>query len=183
MHEAADPSNPGRRLLDRLMPGGLARAERRAGSQGTDRRLFAHVLFAPVDIENTIVRAGDLLLIPLRVPLRKRDKASMHGRLLPLPHSELAALLARTSELIEVDSSWQHRGGDPLRKVRRILARLQSTGETPRTEVTPVLILRHMQEHVTAPITAASDDVAIFELLSSVGCRMPASQTPRQPRS
>jgi hypothetical protein len=42
-----------------------------------------------------------------------------------------------------------------------------------RQENTPLLIIRPLVSPVSQPISAASDDAAIFELLAQVGCGLP----------
>ncbi|MHB1194781.1 MAG: hypothetical protein ACYC6F_17275 [Longimicrobiales bacterium] len=94
-----------------------------------------------------------------------------------LPRREFGALRAAVEEGRVRVASGGYEGGEsagPERGKARLLAYLASpNARRGRDETSPILVARPLRSHVSEAILAASVDGALFELLLSVGCRMP----------
>jgi hypothetical protein len=139
-------------------------------------RSVAHlpdVVLVERDVPGAGLRAGDLILPPEEDALTLYcDLPAVPGRAWTLPREAHSPLrdAHRSRGVLRSLTPWWH--GYLMRKVED--ARQWGRGGprwTPRLRV-----WRALNSGVSEPVRASSDDAAIFELLSSVGCRMPEAK-------
>lgn len=169
-----DPEKGGNSENDRP-PSDLKRLHRLSPDEPTRR---THVLRATRSIPGTIVQEGDFLTFSTGREQRK-DPDVQGAVALRVPRAQLPTISEHFDEAIRIlhihfrpDFEWSTAKGE-LGKMRSYLGRKQNPRWKDST--CPLIVIRPLVAPVTEPIEAASDDVAIFELLYSVGGRMPTA--------
>ena len=144
-----------------------------------DHRPLGRVFLALRAVQGTPIRAGDLLmqLHGNNDPRALRESVSESARVIPVPRAAFGAILAHGCENFEcIISSWDERQAVAVRqlhkKLHHVHKRLQSSGRDPGNATSPLCLIRELREEVTAPIGAATDDAAIFELVAQAGGRL-----------
>jgi hypothetical protein len=131
-------------------------------------------LLAHRDVAGTPIRRGDIVLHLSEEPGNPHPPG-LRGFFERVPRTCLAAVAdaldTDTLEVLELAqfAAWEH-------SVSELAASLRVTQQARWKDATsPLLIVRPRRSLVSEPVNAASDDAALFELLASVGGRMPST--------
>lgn len=157
---------------------------RRAIPDGPDDRAN-HPVYAAfeadADIPEAGIRAGDLVLHLSYLPMNGRQQRGIRFPLVPVPRAAFGAVIRALDDgtLRPVEAADRVGGTDEeeVREIARAWLARSGGGRRARTaklETSPLRIVRDLWEPASAPVEAASDDGALFELLAQLGCRMPA---------
>lgn len=128
-------------------------------------------LVADKDVPDTPIRRGDIVL-----QLRPGDRGNpeppdLRGRRIRVPRECLATVADALDHFTVLElgkgPTWHHSVSD----LERLLRTPQRANW--RDATSPLLIVRPVEEEVSEPIFAGSDQAALFELLAQVGGRMP----------
>jgi hypothetical protein len=165
--ELGEHDSPTARLR-RMVPSGL-------GSTWMDmeerrNRLPASAFVARQAIPAASIRAGDIVVqTPYARGWTAEERRHVRGVLLPVPKSALTSVLEHVDALELVDSAWERRAA-----VEELAVGLGHHVHGRSSGPTPLAIIRPAERSdASEPVTAQSDDGAIFELLAQVGCSMP----------
>ncbi len=114
------------------------------------------------------IRPGDFLVQLHRGTLTKQDAAAIRRPFARVPRRAFQALLENIEGLEMVrQGDWSHDLATYLNHKR---------ARRGRDGTSPLIIFRELVAPVSEPIRATSDDAAIFELILSTGCGMPATR-------
>lgn len=159
------PFDDGTRYLATGQPGPLARL-RSLVSDG-----YEAAFHATVDVPDTPIREGDIVLRLSRYGKETNpEPEGLRGWRQRVPRGCLRTAADHVGGTLEVLETERNVDLAKLTKGLRMAGRPQWSDDT-----SPLLIVRPLIAPVSEPIQAGSDDVAIFELLYSVGGRMPSA--------
>ena len=159
--------------LHRAIPGGLARTSQpwswRIQGERVGSALFGSAFYATAAIPGTEIEKGSLIVHVYR--LTQEMLAAIKGRFTRVPRSHFPLISEHIDSLRLIESSWSF---DPkLGRYLRNRCALSGNDATSR-----ILLVKPIGSAVSEPIEADSDAAALFELIASVGSRIPGEMAP-----
>ena len=152
--------------LHRAIPGGLGTTWSTTGVRDNiGSALYGSAFYATAAIPGTDIEKGSLVVHAHR-SLTREHLTAIKGKMTRIPRSHFPSISGHMDFLRLIESSW-----DSTPKLGRYLRHrcaLSGNDATSR-----ILLVKPIGSAVSEPIEADSDDGALFELIRSVGGKMP----------
>ena len=165
-----DPSALG--ALHRAIPGGLGTTWSTAGVRDNlGSALYGSAFYATAAIPGTDIEKGSLVVHAHRSTMTREHLTAIKGKMTRIPRSHFSLISEHIDSLRLIESSW-----DDTPKLGRYLRHrcaLSGNDATSR-----ILLVKPIGSAVSEPIEADSDAAALFELIASVGSRIPEEMAP-----